>query len=94
MHEDEEKLKGLTPKERDEWRKVGTRLSGKRFPLSAASLNRQSFSILGRQLFERGDKNLEDETLLEEDSVSVDISQFERIRIEEEDEVVEFSDSD
>lgn len=27
--EDDEKLKGLTPKERDEWRRVGTRLSGK-----------------------------------------------------------------
>jgi hypothetical protein len=28
--EEEEKLKGLTPKEREEWKKVGTRLSGRR----------------------------------------------------------------
>lgn len=27
--EDEEKLKGATPKEREEWKKIGTRLSGK-----------------------------------------------------------------
>lgn len=26
--EDEEKLKGLTPKEREEWKRMGTRLSG------------------------------------------------------------------
>lgn len=52
------------------------------------------YLILGRQLFERGDKNLEDDTLLEEDAVSVDVSQFERIRIEEEEDIVTFSDSD
>ncbi|KAF9464676.1 RWD-domain-containing protein [Collybia nuda] len=73
--EDDEKLKSLTPKERDEWRRVGTRLSG-------------------RQLFERGDKNLEDDTLLEEGAVSVDVSQFERVRVEEEEDIVTFSDSD
>lgn len=27
--EDDEKLKGLTPKEREEWKRAGTRLSGK-----------------------------------------------------------------
>jgi hypothetical protein len=49
----------------------------------------------GRQLFERGDKNLEDDTLLEEGTVSVDISQYERARVEDElDEGVTFSDSD
>ncbi|KAF5381001.1 hypothetical protein D9615_003932 [Tricholomella constricta] len=75
--EEEEKLKGLTAKEREEWKRVGLRLSG-------------------RQLFERGDKNLEDDTLLEEGTVSVDISQYERTAIEDEDdeEGVAFSDSD
>ncbi|KAF8228188.1 RWD domain-containing protein [Tricholoma matsutake] len=74
--EEEEKLKGLTPKEREEWKKIGMRPSG-------------------RQLFERGGKNLEDDTLLEEGTVSVDISQYERARVEEEpDEGVTFSDSD
>ncbi|KAG6866896.1 hypothetical protein C0991_003811 [Blastosporella zonata] len=75
--EDEEKTKGLTPKEREEFKRVGLRLTG-------------------RQLFERGDRNLEDDTLLEEGTVSVDISQYERAGIEEEqeDEGVTFSDSD
>ncbi|RDB21059.1 hypothetical protein Hypma_011582 [Hypsizygus marmoreus] len=75
--EDDEKIKGLTPKEREEWKRMGTRLTG-------------------RQLFERGGKNLEDETLLEEGTISVDISQYERTRTEEdqEDEDVTFSDSD
>jgi hypothetical protein len=27
--EEDEKLKGLTPKEREEWKKIGTRPSGK-----------------------------------------------------------------
>ena len=49
---------------------------------------------LGRQLFERN-KNLEDETLIEEGVVSVDFSQYERRREEEEQEAgLTFSDSD
>jgi len=75
LHEDEEHLKNMTPKERDEWKKSGTRLTG-------------------RQLFERN-KNLEDETLIEEGVVSVDFSQYERTREEEEQESgLTFSDSD
>ncbi|EDR14286.1 RWD domain-containing protein [Laccaria bicolor S238N-H82] len=73
--EDDDKLRGLTPKEREEWKKLGTRLTG-------------------RQLFERN-KGIEDETLLEEGTVSVDISQYERTREEmEPEEAVTFSDSD
>ncbi|KAJ7582737.1 hypothetical protein C8J56DRAFT_1005668 [Mycena floridula] len=76
--EDEEKLKALSTKEREEWRRIASRLSG-------------------RQLFERN-KNLEDESLLEEGTVSVDVSQYERLRDEgdelDEDERVTFSDSD
>jgi len=74
---DDEKLRALTPKEREETKRIGGRLSG-------------------RQLFERN-KNLEDETLLEEDAVSVDVSQYERSRRDEdenEDEGITFSDSD
>jgi hypothetical protein len=47
-------------------------------------------------LFERN-KNLEEDTLLEEGAVSVDISQYERTRREDdedEDERITFSDSD
>jgi hypothetical protein len=50
----------------------------------------------GRQLFERN-KNLEDETPIEEGVVSVDFSQYERTReeLEEEQEAgLAFSDSD
>jgi hypothetical protein len=50
--------------------------------------------ILGRQLFEKN-KNLEDDTIVEEDAVSVDISQFERTAAEEiEEERLTFSDSE
>lgn len=50
---------------------------------------------LGRQLFERNKVTTEDENLLEEGVVSVDFSQYERTRMEEEEEDrIEFSDSD
>ncbi|KAJ6496656.1 RWD-domain-containing protein [Mycena vitilis] len=75
---EDEKLRGLTPKEREETKRIAGRFSG-------------------RQLFERN-KNLEEDTLLEEDAVSVDISQYERTRRDEnednEDETITFSDSD
>ncbi|KAJ7774650.1 RWD-domain-containing protein [Mycena maculata] len=74
---EDEKLRGITPKEREEIKRMVGRLSG-------------------RQLFERN-KNLEDETLLEEGTVSVDISQYERTGREDdegEDEGITFSDSD
>ncbi|KAG7092435.1 hypothetical protein E1B28_008791 [Marasmius oreades] len=74
--EEVEKLKGMTPKEREEWKRAIARLSG-------------------RQLFERN-KNLEEENLMEEGTVSVDISQYERRHQEEQDEEerIAFSDSD
>ncbi|KAF8163281.1 RWD domain-containing protein [Crassisporium funariophilum] len=72
--EDEEQNKSLTPKEREELKRLGTRPTG-------------------RQLFERN-KNLEDENLVEEGVVSVDFSQYERTREEEEQDALEFSDSD
>ncbi|KAF7363423.1 RWD-domain-containing protein [Mycena sanguinolenta] len=74
---DDEKLRSLTPKEREEAKRSAGRLSG-------------------RQLFERN-KILEEDTLLEEDAVSVDVSQYERSRRDEdenEDEGITFSDSD
>ncbi|KAJ7172500.1 RWD-domain-containing protein [Mycena filopes] len=74
---EDEKVRNLTAKEREEAKRIVGRLSG-------------------RQLFERN-KNLEDETLLEEDAVSVDVSQYERTRRDEdedEDEGITFSDSD
>lgn len=76
IKEEEERLKALTPKEREEYKKLASRLSGK-------------------QLFERN-RNLDDESLVEEGSVSVDASQYERTHEmeEEEEERLEFSDSD
>ncbi|KAJ7452449.1 RWD-domain-containing protein [Mycena galericulata] len=74
---EDEKLRGLTPKEREEIKRSVGRLSG-------------------RQLFERN-KNLEEDALLEEGTVSVDISQYERTGREDdeaEDEGITFSDSD
>ncbi|KAK1232232.1 hypothetical protein PQX77_004606 [Marasmius sp. AFHP31] len=75
--EEEEKMKGLSPKEREEWKRVAARLSG-------------------RQLFERN-RNLEEDNLMEEGTVSVDFSQYDRRQQEEEQEDedrVTFSDSD
>ncbi|KZT11396.1 RWD-domain-containing protein [Laetiporus sulphureus 93-53] len=76
--EEEEKLKGMAPKEREEYKRLATRLTG-------------------RQLFER-DRNLaiSDENLDEEGVVSVDISQYDRTTVQEEEEEsqVPFSDSD
>ncbi|KAI0736969.1 RWD-domain-containing protein [Fomitopsis betulina] len=76
--EEAERLKGMTPKEREEYKRLATRLSG-------------------RQLFER-DQNLanDDDSLVEEGAESVDITQYDRTAVEneEEEEGVTFSDSD
>jgi hypothetical protein len=61
------------------------------------SSHAQTLRFPGRQLFER-DRNLatSDASLLEEGTVSVDVSQYERIMTTKEDEEaqLEFSDSD
>lgn len=77
--EEEERTKGMTPKEREEYKKITTRLSG-------------------RQLFERN-KHLAtaEDSLVEEGTESVDISQYERQQTIDEEEYeshLEFSDSD
>ncbi|KAI0273608.1 RWD-domain-containing protein [Gloeopeniophorella convolvens] len=78
LREEEEKLKAMSAKEREEYKKLAVRLTG-------------------RQLFEH-DKNLamSDDSLLEEGTVSVDISQYERTAVDDDDEEerLEFSDSD
>lgn len=77
QQEEEERMKGLTPKEREEVKRMYSRLSG-------------------RQLFEKN-RNLEEDALLEEGTVSVDVSQYERSHHDDdqdEDERVTFSDSD
>ncbi|KAF7304863.1 RWD-domain-containing protein [Mycena kentingensis (nom. inval.)] len=74
---DEERMRGLTPKEREEFRRATTRLTG-------------------RQLFERN-TNLDEDSLMEEGTVSVDVSQYDRATRNdepEEDEGLTFSDSD
>ncbi|EIW85206.1 RWD-domain-containing protein [Coniophora puteana RWD-64-598 SS2] len=78
LREEEERLRALTAKERDETKKFATRLSG-------------------RQLFEKNRNMDDDESLLEEGTVSVDFSQYDRSqaeREEEEEDRVHFSDSD
>ncbi|KAG6333129.1 hypothetical protein ID866_5956 [Astraeus odoratus] len=77
--DEEEKLRAMTPKEKEEYKKIGTRLTG-------------------RQLFERN-RNLahEDDSLMEEGTVSVDISQYDRTIVDNEEideDHVHFSDSD
>ncbi|KAK0459700.1 RWD-domain-containing protein [Desarmillaria tabescens] len=77
QQEEDERMKGLTPKEREEVKRMYSRLSG-------------------RQLFEKN-RNLEEDALLEEGTVSVDVSQYERSHHDDdqdEDERVTFSDSD
>ena len=95
MRAEEEKLKTITTKEKEEFKKVGSRLTGK--CLLSYSVRVVTFLLIGRQLFER-DKNLatSDTSLLEEGTVSVDVSQFERVTANEDNEEdrLEFSDSD
>ncbi|KAN0077308.1 Ubiquitin-conjugating enzyme/RWD-like protein [Tylopilus felleus] len=78
IRDEEEKSRGLTPREREEIKKIATRFTG-------------------RQLFERN-RNLEheDDSLMEEGTVSVDFSQYDRTKVVEEDneDRVHFSDSD
>lgn len=91
---EEDKLKALTAKEREEYKRMAVRLTG---GCSLFWLSLPILHFLGRQLFER-DKNLaaSDASLLEDGTVSVDISQYERIATEEDEEEdrLEFSDSD
>jgi len=95
--QEEDRLKGLTPKEREEWKRSVARPSGKVQDLVKCFSLASTLTMcsLGRQLFERN-KNLEDETLMEEGAVSVDISQYDRTNQEEEEqeEGLTFSDSD
>ena len=94
--EEDEKLKGLSIKEREEVKKLHLRPTGGSF---LSFVMRLIFftngELQGKQLFERN-RNLEDEALVEEGDVSVDTSQYERTRRpeEEEQERLEFSDSD
>jgi hypothetical protein len=95
--EDEEKMKGLMPKEKEEFKRIGTRLTG---TCTYAQRTRAACligsGIAGRQLFERN-RNLEEDGLMEEGTISVDISQYERTRTsaeEVEEDRVTFSDSD
>ncbi|KAG9318459.1 RWD-domain-containing protein [Chiua virens] len=78
LRDEGDKLRAFTPKERDEFKKIATRLTG-------------------RQLFERNRNLQEDDSLMEEGTVSVDFSQYDRTQVVEEDneeELVHFSDSD
>jgi hypothetical protein len=95
--DEEERLRALSPKDREEWKRAATRPTGN----SESSVFRRylSNSGLGRQLFEKN-KNLEhdDDSFVEEGTVSVDISQYDRSQLraheDDDDDGVQFSDSD
>jgi hypothetical protein len=100
--QDEERLKGLTPKEKEEYKKVATRLTGEKWlkrEYMHAPLTQVLHLLPGRQLFEQN-RHLatSDTTLVEEGAVSVDLSQYDRSEAREEDtkedEGIHFSDSD
>lgn len=94
LKEQEEKLKGLSPKEREEYKKLQTRSTGLR---STISTDLRVDDFPGRQLFERRDWDVSEDSLLEEEGTSVDVSQYDRTREEEEEDNedrVQFSDSD
>ncbi|KAF5391437.1 hypothetical protein D9757_001912 [Collybiopsis confluens] len=82
--EEDERLRGLSTREREEQAHA-----------SVKALRVQLSLSIGRQLFERN-RIIEEENLMEEGTISVDISQYERSREEEEEEEehVTFSDSD
>jgi hypothetical protein len=94
--EDDEKLKALSPKERDEYRRLAHRPSGEH--IQTVELCISVVGILaGRQLFERNKALDVEDSMLEEGAISVDVSQYERTRseeAEEEEDRVHFSDSD
>lgn len=98
--EEEERVKAMSPKEREEYKKSKLKPTGNVF-CSLASLSaiiwHNSMDYTGRQLFER-DRNFgADDEEGEEGVVSVDITQYERrTALEEEEEVdrIHFSDSD
>ena len=96
--EDEEKMKAMSPKEREEYKKNKLKLTGIYdnhvcHARCSVSWNPRT----GRQIFERG-KIADEEDTADEGGVSVDISQYDRraAREEEEEETdhVHFSDSD
>ena len=92
--EQEERLKSLTPKEREEHKKFQGRFSGAIIFLSPPRVIAEA--LPGRQLFERSKDWTEDESL-EEDGTSVDVTQYERARQTEEEaegDHIYFSDSD
>lgn len=94
-HEEEEKLRGYSAKEKEEIRKMATRPSG--MSKTARPCVHGIDNVIGRQLFER-DKTLatDDLNLVEEGTVSVDVSQYDRNadHDEDEEEHLTFSDSE
>jgi len=93
VKEQEEKLKNLTSKEREEHKKFQGRLTG---TIISQSPDDVAEVLPGKQIFERSREWTEDESF-EEDGTSVDVTQYERTRqVEEEHEGdrVYFSDSD
>jgi len=96
--QDEEKMKNLTPKEREEFKKIGQRLTGENY----SRLSKSKFFIyhtIGRTLFEQNRQlATSDAAMVEEGAVSVDLSQYDRTAALEDEEVQEegihFSDSD
>ena len=101
LRDEEDRLKGLTAKEREELKRQNMRPTGMSSPNSnkhRLSMNQYLNLPAGRRLFEQ-DRNLaaSDATLAEEGATEVDLSQYDRSQTHEEEQdagVLEFSDSD
>lgn len=89
---EEERVKSLPPKEREEYKKINQRPSGKSRPVNMGPLSSNILWITGRQLFETGKASTNaDESYAEDGAEEVDFSKYsreerEQARIEAEEE--------
>lgn len=87
-------MKAMSPKEREEYKKNKLKLTGI-YDSPTSDITLLPYAPPGRQIFERG--NIVEEDTVDEEGVSVDVSQYDR-KVAREEEVemdrIHFSDSD
>ena len=96
--DEEDRLKALSPKEREEYKRVAHRPTGRAPSYLYHDLLR-SLVRLGRQLFEKNKGLDAEDSMVEDGAVSVDLSQYDRtarsdVDEDEDRDHVDFSDSD
>ena len=96
--DEEDRLKALSPKEREEYKRVAHRPTGREPSYLYHDLLR-SLVRLGRQLFEKNKGLDAEDSMVEDGAVSVDLSQYDRtarsdVDEDEDRDHVDFSDSD